>query len=145
MSTYVLSNLMCWSIVDVCMLRLFCTNVFNYSLFWHFQSQFQTLSSLKYLHQKCSELEKLLKNTSTKVLSLLDINVRHMLGTLTYHIENLWIAAPRRISQLVVLISINRRLLSQSQTTVDRPEDYSATHSKNCIFIAHKKLHTVWT
>ena len=28
---------------------------------------------------------------------------------------------------------------------VDRPESYSATHSKNCIFIAHKKLRTVWT
>lgn len=118
MSTYVLSNLMCRSIVEVCMLRLCCTNMFNYSLFWHFQSQFQTLNSLKYLHQKCSELEKLLKNTSTKVFSLLDINVRHMLDTLTFHIENLWIAAPRRISQIVVLISINRRLLSQSQTTV---------------------------
>ena len=28
---------------------------------------------------------------------------------------------------------------------VDRPESYSATHSKNCIFIAQKKLRTVWT
>ena len=28
---------------------------------------------------------------------------------------------------------------------VDRPESYSATHSKNCIFMAHKKLRMVWT
>ena len=28
---------------------------------------------------------------------------------------------------------------------VDTPESYSAAHSKNCIFIAHKTLRTVWT
>nr|XP_022335736.1 sphingomyelin phosphodiesterase 4-like isoform X2 [Crassostrea virginica] len=43
-------------------------------------SQFQTLSSLKYLHQKCSELEKLLKNTSTKDLK----------NVLPYMLENIF-------------------------------------------------------
>ena len=36
-------------------------------------------------------------------------------------------------------------LLFSGIFVVDTLESYSATHNKNCIFIAQKKLRTVWT
>ena len=42
-------------------------------------------------------------------------------------------------------LSTSCRTVALRKKNVDRPECYSVTHSKNCIFIAQTKLRTVWT
>ena len=60
-------------------------------------------------------------------------------------IPHLCIVTCRALGSYAPATSSCRTVALRKKKIVDRPESYNATHSKNCIFIAQKKLRTIWT